>query len=117
MAMSNIKPYFKPFEQTDSYTQDDAEGLSFRKVLPEGIIPDVDMGLVTAAGPLHKFPGSHEDFDQVYLVFEGTGYIHLANEKIRIDKPGIIVIPRGTEHSMEVDGGKVMQYIYVNRRL
>ena len=114
--MSKIEAYFRLFEETDSYIQDDAEGLSFRKVLPEGIVPDVDMGLVTAIGPVHKFAGRHEDFDQTYLVFEGTGYIHLADEKIRIDKPGIVVIPHGTEHSMETDAGSVMKYVYVNRR-
>jgi mannose-6-phosphate isomerase-like protein (cupin superfamily) len=117
MKMNLTNPYFQPFEETGAYTQDDAEGLFFRKVLPEGIIPDVDMGLVTAHGPVHKFPGIHKDFDQVYLIFEGKGFVHLGREKIRIDKPGIVVIPRGTEHSMEVDADQVMKYIYVNRRL
>lgn len=115
--MSGLVPYFKPFEETDSYTQDDAEGLSFRKILPEGIVPDVNMGLVTARGPLHKFPGTHDDFDQVYLIFQGTGFIHLGSERIRIDRPGIAVIPHGTPHSMEVDTAQVMEYVYVNRRL
>jgi len=94
---------------------EDAPGLSFRKVLPEGIIADVDMGLVTAEGPTHKFPGAH-DWDQAYLVFRGTGYIHLGGKKLRIDRPGIVLIPRGTEHSVEVDAGVTMQYVYVNRR-
>ena len=111
-----MKPYFRPFEECDAYTQDDAAGLSFRKVLPEGIVPDMDMGLVTAQGPTHKFAGSHP-FDQTYLVFRGKGYIHLSGERIRIEKPGIVVIPHGTEHSMEVDAGEPMQYVYVNRRL
>ncbi len=114
--------YFKPFDECDSYTQEDAPGLSFRKVLPEGVIADVDMGLVTAEGPTHKFPGVH-DWDQAYLVFRGTGYIHLGGclaaacgRKLRIDRPGIVLIPRGTEHSVEVDPGVIMQYVYVNRR-
>jgi len=107
--------YFKSFEQCDSYTQEDAAGLFFRKVLPEGIVPDVDMGLVTGHGPTHKFAGAHA-WDQVYLVFAGKGYIHLAGQRIRIDRPGIVVIPKGTQHSMEVDAGEVMQYVYVNRR-
>ena len=108
-------PSFTPFDLCDPYTQEDAPGLSFRKVLPEGVVADVDMGLVTAEGPTHKFPGTH-DWDQVYLVFRGTGYVHLAGERIRIDRPGIVLIPKGTEHSMEVEAGVVMQYVYVNRR-
>jgi mannose-6-phosphate isomerase-like protein (cupin superfamily) len=112
---SKIQPFFRPFEECDSYTQDDAAGLSFRKVLPEGIISDLDMGLVTGRGPTHKFSGAHV-WDQVYLVFSGKGYIHLNGQKYRIDRPGIVVIPKGTNHSMEVDAGEVMQYVYVNRR-
>jgi len=108
-------PYFRPFEECDPYDQEDAPGLSFRKVLPEGIIPDVDMGSVTAEGPTHKFPGSH-DWDQAYLVFGGMGYVHLAGRRIRIDRPGIVLIPRGTEHSVEVEAGETLRYVYVNRR-
>jgi mannose-6-phosphate isomerase-like protein (cupin superfamily) len=110
-----MQPYFKPFEACDSYTQNDAAGLSFRKVLPEGIIPDVDMGLVTGQGPTHKFPGAHE-WDQVYLIFRGKGNVHLAGRTFRIDQPGIVVIPKGTNHSIEIDAGEVMEYVYVNRR-
>ena len=108
--------YFRPFDETDAYTQDDAAGLAFRKILPEGVVPDLDMGLVTAVGPTHKWAGVHEDFDQCYLVFEGAGAIHLNGRRIRIDRPGIVVIPRGTEHSMEADAGQTMRYIYVNQR-
>ena len=108
---------FVPFEDTEAYTQEDAEGLSFRKVLPEGIVPHVDMGLVTAVGPTHKHAGVHDDFDQCYLVFRGTGAVHLAGRRIRIDRPGIVVIPHGTEHSMEVDAGQTMQYVYVNHKV
>lgn len=110
-----MKPYFKCFDECDDYTQDDAAGLCFKKVLPEGLVPDVDMGLVTATGPTHKFPGTH-DWDQVYLVFRGKGTVHLAGQRVSIDRPGLVVIPKGTEHSVEVDAGEVMQYVYVNRR-
>jgi len=113
--MPYATPSFLPFDLCEPYTQDDAAGLSFRKVLPEGVIPDLDMGLVTAEGPTHKFPGTHE-WDQVYLVFRGTGYVHLAGERVRIDRPGLVIIPKGTEHSMEVEAGVTMQYVYVNRR-
>lgn len=113
--MQKPTPSFTPFDLCAPYTQDDAPGLSFRKVLPEGIIANVDMGLVIAEGPTHKFPGTHE-WDQVYLIFRGTGWVHLAGERIRVDRPGIVVIPKGTEHSVEVGEGEVMEYVYVNRR-
>jgi len=115
--MSQLKPYFKPFEKTETYTQDDAEGLAFRKILPEGIVPDVDMGLVTATGPVRKFTGTHQTHHQIYLVIQGTGYVYLGAQKIRIDQPGLVLIPCGTEHSIEADAGQTMKYIYVNRRL
>jgi mannose-6-phosphate isomerase-like protein (cupin superfamily) len=115
-ALSAAEARFTPFEETRTYTQDDAEGLSFRKVLPEGVVPHLDMGLVTATGPTHKRAGIHGDFDQCYLVFRGTGAVHLQGRRIPIDRPGIVVIPRGTEHSVEVDAGQTMQYVYVNHR-
>ncbi len=113
--MSQLEPYFKPFEKAESYTQDDAEGLSFRKILPEGIVPDVDMGMVTATGPVRKFPGIHQTHHQIYLVIQGTGYVYLSTQKIRIDQPGLVLIPCDTEHSIQVDPGQTMKYIYVNR--
>lgn len=79
-----------------------------------GAIPHVDRGLVVAVGPTHKRPGVHPDFDQCYLALCGTGAVHLAGRCIRIECPGIVVIPRGTGHSMEVDAGETMQYVYVN---
>ena len=111
-----MEAYYRPFDETEAYTQEDAAGLAFRKVLPAGIVPDVDMGLVTLTGPTHKWPGTHP-WDQVYLVFRGTGWVHLAGERIRIERPGIVVIPNGTLHSMEVEAGEVMGYVYVNRHL
>ena len=113
--MSAVEPYFMPFDECKSYTQQDAEGLSFRKVLPFGVLPNVDIGLVTGEGPTHKFAGTHTEWDQCYIVFEGTGYIHLNDKKIRIDRPGIVYIPIGTKHSIEVDHRQTMQYIYINR--
>jgi mannose-6-phosphate isomerase-like protein (cupin superfamily) len=110
-----LTPSFTPFDDCPSYEQDDAPGLSFRKVLAEGLIPDLDMGLVTAAGPTHKFPARHE-WEQVYLIFRGTGYVYLDEKKLRIDRPGIVIIPKGTEHSIEADAGETMQYVYVNKR-
>ena len=111
-----MEAYYRPFDETEAYTQEDAAGLAFRKVLPAGIVPDVDMGLVTLMGPTHKWPGTHP-WDQVYLVFRGTGWVHLAQERILIERPGIVVIPAGTLHSMEVAAGEVMEYVYVNRHL
>ena len=108
-------PAFIPFDQCPPYDQEDAAGLSFRKVLAEGVVPHLDMGLVTAAGPTHKFPARH-DWDQAYLVFQGTGQVHLDGETVRLDRPGIVLIPRGTEHSIEADAGVTLQYVYVNHR-
>ena len=115
--MSTVKPYFRPFDECEPYTQKDAAGLSFNWALPKGVIPGLQMGLVTAEGPTHKFAATHAEWDQVYLVFKGSGYIYLNDKQIRIDRPGIIVIPNGTKHSIEVDDGQVMQYIFVHKYL
>ena len=62
---------FTPFDRCPPYDQEDAPGLSFRKVLAEGVIPDLDMGLVTAEGPTHKrFPKVYE-IDLLRCIFCG----------------------------------------------
>ena len=113
--MSEVEPFFMAFEDCEPYTQEDAEGLSFNKVLPYGLLANVDIGLVTGQGPTHKFPGVHTDWDQCYVVFKGAGYVFLNDKKIRIDRPGVVYIPIGTKHSIEIDEGQTMQYIYINR--
>ena len=109
--------YFKPFDDCAPYTQEDAEGLSFRTVLPENTFADISIGLVTAQGPTHKLPGTHTQWDQAYVIFRGTGKIHLDGKTFPIDKPGVAVIPHGTEHSIEADAGQTLQYVYINRYL
>ncbi len=115
--VTNIDAGFKPFDETDTYVQDDVGGLEFWKVLPEGVVSDVDMGLVVGTGPLHKREGSHMDFHQIYLIFEGKGHVNIGGNRFRIDRPGIATIPCGTLHSIEVDSDSVMKYVYVNRKI
>lgn len=72
------------------------------------------MGLVTIEGPIHKTPATHDDFDQVYLVFSGTATIHLDDQAIRITEPSAVVIPAGTHHSVKLQPNETLQYIFVN---
>ena len=112
-----VQPYFKPLDECVPYTPEDADGLSFRTVLPENTFADVQIGLVIAQGPTRKFADTHTEWDQAYVVFRGTGHIYLNDEKIRIDRPGVAVIPHGTKHSIEADAGQTLQYIFFNRFL
>jgi mannose-6-phosphate isomerase-like protein (cupin superfamily) len=84
-------------------------------VLAPGEIADLSMGLVSLEGPVHKTPGTHEEWDQVYLIFSGRATIHLGDRKVRVTEPSAVIIPRGTKHSVEVAAGEKIRYVYVNK--
>ena len=114
---SELKPEVRPFSQLESYVQEEPGIAAFHWVLQDNEIPETCMGHVALEGPIHKTPGTHDDFDQVYLVYSGTGTIHLGDRSQRITEPSAIVIPHGTQHSVELAAGEKIRYVFVNRRL
>ena len=110
-----VAPTVRELDQCEPYEQEEPGIASFRWVLQQGEIPGLCAGFVTLEGPIHKTKGAHDDWDQMYLIFAGTGTLHLAGESYRITKPAAVIIPRGTEHSVELSQGETIQYVYVNR--
>jgi len=108
-------PQVRVFNECDPYEQNEPGTASFRWILKNNEIPDLCMGLVTMEGPIHKTPGTHEDWDQVYLVFCGSATIHLDDKAHRVTGPSAVIIPRGVLHSVELKPGEKIQYVYVNR--
>ena len=112
---TDLRAEVRLFEQCESYTQHEPGLASFRWILKQGEIPEVCMGLVSLEGPIHKTPGVHQEWDQVYLVFSGTGMVHLDNRSERIASPSAVIIPAGTRHSIELQRGEKIEYVYVNK--
>ena len=112
-----LSPGVRPFSALEPYEQDEPGIAFFHWVLKENEIPQTCMGHVTMEGPIHKTPGVHDEFDQVYLVYSGSGTIHLGDKSVRITEPSAVVIPHGTEHSMQLQEGERIRYVFVNRIL
>lgn len=110
-----IQPGVRPFSALTSYAQSEPGDATFHWVLEKDEIPGSCMGLVTLKGPIHKTPATHEDFDQVYLVFSGTATVHLGDRAIRVMEPSAVMIPAGTRHSVELAAGESLRYVFVNR--
>jgi mannose-6-phosphate isomerase-like protein (cupin superfamily) len=86
-------------------------------VLNRDEVPGLQMGLVELTGPIHKSPATHDHFHQAYLIQSGRGVIRLGEESYQIDGPTLVVIPRGTHHSVELQAGEQLRYIFVNQYL
>lgn len=105
----------RPFSEAEPYEQEEPGEATFAWVLKKDEIPGLQMGLVELAGPIHKTPASHEEFHQVYLIQSGQGTIHLGDQQRCVDGPTIVVIPKGTRHSVELACGQVLRYVFVNQ--
>ena len=110
------QPQIRPFSQCPSYEQDEPGEACFRWILQQDEFPDLCSALVCLKGPIHKTPAVH-DWDQMYLIFSGTATIHLGGKSQRVTEPSAVIIPAGTLHSVDLQSGEQVQYVYVNRYL
>jgi mannose-6-phosphate isomerase-like protein (cupin superfamily) len=105
----------RPFSECEPYTQDEPGRASFRWAVKKDEVPGLQIGLVNLQGPIHKTPAAHEDFDQVYVVYAGSGVIHLGDQHRKVDGPTIVIIPRNTVHSIELNQSERMEYAFINQ--
>ncbi len=115
IRMEKLLPQVRLFSRLEPYEQQEPGISFFQWVLKKDEIPGTCMGHVTLEGPIHKTLGTHEDFDQVYLIYSGTGTVHLGDTSIRITEPAAVIIPRGTNHSVQLQAGEKIKYVFVNR--
>lgn len=114
-ATRAVRPLVRSFSDAEPYEQDEPGESCFHWLLKKDEIPELQIGLVELAGPIHKTPASHEEFHQVYLIQSGQGTIHLGDQQRYVDGPTVVVIPKGTRHSVELAGGQVLRYVFVNQ--
>ncbi len=61
------------------------------------------------AFPVHQ----HKECEQTYLVLEGTGEVTVGSEVHRIEKGGVVYIPRLTDHCVRNVGDSELVYVVV----
>lgn len=114
--MGNVpKPKIIPFAQAERYEQEEPGAAVFRWLLKKDEIEDLCIGLVTLTGPIHKTPAEHSAWDQIYLIFAGQGTIHLGDRLQQVTGPAIIVIPRDTWHSVQLQTNETITYAFINK--
>lgn len=108
-------PLVRRFDEAEPYEQDEPGEAMFNWLIKLGELPGLAVGRVRLKGPIHKTPATHDGWDQAYLVIRGSGTIHLAGSSRRIDGPTVVLIPRGTHHSIELTAGESIEYAFINQ--
>ena len=61
---------------------------------------------------------SHENEDELFLVFKGTLYIDFRdNKSIEINEGEMLIVPKGVEHRPRTDGELVLNLLFEPKRL
>jgi mannose-6-phosphate isomerase-like protein (cupin superfamily) len=108
-------PFVRPAACWAPYYQAEPPGASFSWLLKQDEIPGLTIGQVTLHGPIHKSPATHDDWEQVYLILSGSGMVHLNDRSHNVCGACVVVIPKGTLHSVEVKDGDELKYVYINQ--
>lgn len=112
---TNVCPVVRPFSEAEPYEQVEPGDAKFSWVLKKDEIPGLQMGRVELKGPIHKTPATHAEFHQAYLIQSGNGTINLDGESRRLNGPTLVVIPRNTPHSVELQPDEQLCYVFVNQ--
>jgi mannose-6-phosphate isomerase-like protein (cupin superfamily) len=112
---TTVSPSIVPFANAERYEQPEPGEAEFAWLLKKDSIPGLQSGLVKLKGPIHKTPAVHEAFHQVYVIYAGSGTIHLGSHSQRVSGPTLAVIPKGTLHSVELRAGETIEYVFVNQ--
>jgi len=113
--MNRYQPLVRKFDDALPYQQPEPGDARFSWLIGQGEFPGVTCGRVRLKGPIHKTPATHTGWDQAYLVIRGSGTVHLAGKPHRVEGPTVILIPRGTHHSVELAAGEELEYAFFNQ--
>jgi len=64
-------------------------------------------------GGFHE-PHSHEDNEQVFFVYQGTGQFMLDDEWFDVKEGDVIFVPKGTSHSSRNNSDDLFVLIFIN---
>ncbi|WP_299061243.1 hypothetical protein [uncultured Polaribacter sp.] len=108
--------YYAKFTDCKSYTEPiKSPNTVSRTILPNKYIPRIAMGTVQTTGPDRVGFHEHPMLEQLFLGLSNNNTIVYA-DKDQIDFPefSVLHIPLGSSHSVSVDKGKVMYYVWMD---
>lgn len=108
--------YFKKFTDCKSYTEPiKSPQTTSRTILPNKFIPRVAMGTVKTIGPDEVGAHEHGMLEQLFLGLTDNNTIVYADEaQIDFPKYSLLHIPRGSSHSVSVNAGNNMYYVWMD---
>lgn len=110
-----MSAYLKKFEDIPSYSDPESRNQLCRDILPQGVVPGLLIGYDKIRGPGNNGTGRHERFDQVFVLISGRGTLVRGDERIPVEAPSVVHIPRNVAHDVFVAEGDEIEYVYVNR--
>jgi len=115
--MKKYQALIRKFTDAEAYEQDEPGEARFNWLIKDDEFPGIKSGRVRLIGPIHKTPATHIEWDQAYFILSGRAIIHLAGQSMSISEPAVVLIPRGTHHSVEVGANEEIEYLFVNQYL
>ncbi|SOE21568.1 hypothetical protein SAMN06298216_2026 [Spirosomataceae bacterium TFI 002] len=108
--------YFRKFTDCEAYTEPiKSPNTISRTIFPNKYIPRIAMGTVQAPGPDKVDPHEHGMLEQLFLGLAGNDVVVYAdNANINLPAYSLLYIPLGSSHSVKVDEGKEMYYIWMD---
>jgi hypothetical protein len=106
--------YLQKLSECPVYTEDIKSNKTVnRMILPVGLIPRFCIGTVETAGPDSVGEHEHPMLDQLFLGLENCRCTcHAGGESLLLTENLILHIPLGSRHSVTVEAGDVLSYIW-----
>ncbi len=108
--------YFAKFTDCEAYTEPiKSLNTVSRTVLPNKYIPRIAMGTVETTGPDKVDPHEHAMLEQLFLGLTDNQVMVFADDaKVKFPAYSLLHIPLGSSHSVKVDKGKKMYYMWMD---
>jgi mannose-6-phosphate isomerase-like protein (cupin superfamily) len=107
----------KPVEHLNElpyYDQDSGANILYQFVVRPGTLGLMSSGRVRAKGPTKKAMDTHPNWDQIYIILNGTGTVVVGADQFKVGPGHIVRIPVQTPHGVILAEGEEIEYIYVN---
>jgi len=111
---SHSSVYIKAIVDCPAYTEDIKSSKTLnRMLLSEGLVPRFCMGSVETEGPDVVGEHEHAMLDQLFLGLDGCKCTcHADGEQILLTENMVLHIPLGSKHSVSVESGDTLSYIW-----
>lgn len=108
--------YYRKFTDCESYTEPiKSPNTISRTILPNKYIPRIAMGTVQTKGPDKVGAHEHGMLEQLFLGLTDNKVVVFADDaQIKFPEYSILHIPLGASHSVEVEKGEIMYYVWMD---